>query len=263
MNKFNFNIDNLEDDELLSKSSFNHRTQIDVLYDMIFVDLGLPSGTLWCKYNVGVEVDKLKKASDWYGKTYSWGETEPKNEYFKGVYKFNKNKKYNAPRSILELEDDAAYANYAKVKGKVICTPSVEDAKELLEYTYLDDTRNYNHVSELDGIKLVSNVNKNHIFIPFAGYSLTSIIDYHNPNNGGFTYSYTHSEHEITDNDVRLTNISCQNGYTFYLMLNKTCGPRTEKCYTLFGTSGSSRIRVKDTSDTYLGYTVRAVMKNI
>ena len=41
------------------------------------VDLGLPSGTLWCKYNLGVDQNQLFKAKNWYGNYYAWGEIEP------------------------------------------------------------------------------------------------------------------------------------------------------------------------------------------
>jgi hypothetical protein len=40
------------------------------------VDLGLPSRTLWCKYNLGVDPNQLIKPEDWYGKYYAWGELE-------------------------------------------------------------------------------------------------------------------------------------------------------------------------------------------
>ena len=40
-----------------------------------FVDLGLPSGTLWAAYNVGAK--KAEEAGDFF----SWGETKTKNMY--------------------------------------------------------------------------------------------------------------------------------------------------------------------------------------
>jgi hypothetical protein len=46
------------------------------------VDLGLPSGTKWFKYNFGVDYKKLDKTpinsipEDWYGDYYAWGELE-------------------------------------------------------------------------------------------------------------------------------------------------------------------------------------------
>jgi len=40
------------------------------------VDLGLPSRTLWCKYNLGVNPNQLTTPEDWYGSYYAWGELE-------------------------------------------------------------------------------------------------------------------------------------------------------------------------------------------
>ena len=39
---------------------------LDLLSDVV-VDLGLPSGTLWCKYNLDVDPNQLSKAEDWCG----------------------------------------------------------------------------------------------------------------------------------------------------------------------------------------------------
>ena len=46
-----------------------------------FVDLGLPSGNLWCKYNLGAPVSKMKnilhtERVDYIGGFYAWGEIE-------------------------------------------------------------------------------------------------------------------------------------------------------------------------------------------
>jgi hypothetical protein len=38
------------------------------------VDLGLPSGTLWCKYNLGVNPNCLTNPVNWFGDYYAWGE---------------------------------------------------------------------------------------------------------------------------------------------------------------------------------------------
>ena len=60
------------------------------------IDLGLPSGTCWFKYNFGVDYKKLDSnpnpehlfPEDWYGKYYAWGELEPKMSYTRDNYKF-------------------------------------------------------------------------------------------------------------------------------------------------------------------------------
>lgn len=73
-----------------------------------FVDLGLPSGTLWATLNIG--------ASSIYdpGYYFAWGELEPKSYYDFDNYKFREGgniQKYNDDDNIkiLELADDTAH----------------------------------------------------------------------------------------------------------------------------------------------------------
>lgn len=87
-----------------------------------YVDLGLPSGTLWATCNVGAN-------NEWeYGDYFAWGETSPKSIYNCSTYKYangdyNKLTKYCSKndygnngftdsRTILEKSDDAATANW-------------------------------------------------------------------------------------------------------------------------------------------------------
>ena len=46
-----------------------------------WVDLGLPSGTLWATCNVGAN------APEDYGDYFAWGETKPKDNYDLNTYK--------------------------------------------------------------------------------------------------------------------------------------------------------------------------------
>lgn len=48
-----------------------------------WVDLGLPSGTLWAKVNIGADYEYE------YGDYFSWGETRAKKTYLPETYKFN------------------------------------------------------------------------------------------------------------------------------------------------------------------------------
>ena len=55
------------------------------------IDLSLPSGTLWCKYNLGVNPNQLINPEDWYGDYYAWGELDPnKPKHNWNNYKFGK-----------------------------------------------------------------------------------------------------------------------------------------------------------------------------
>ena len=96
------------------------------------VDLGLASGLLWAKYNIGT-TDPTQP-----GDYYAWGETSPnKKEYYSSNYKHFKIDggikviKYNEKdgKEVLELEDDAANA-YLGVGYRI---PTKEDWEELLE----------------------------------------------------------------------------------------------------------------------------------
>lgn len=95
------------------------------------VDLGLNSGLLWAKCNMGTT--KPTEPGDYY----AWGETSTKKKYYSDNYKHFKIKeylnilKYNEKdgKEVLELEDDAANA-YLGVGYRI---PTKEDWKELLE----------------------------------------------------------------------------------------------------------------------------------
>ena len=47
-----------------------------------YVDLGLPSGTLWATCNVGASKPEE------YGDYFAWGETKPKDDYSWETYKW-------------------------------------------------------------------------------------------------------------------------------------------------------------------------------
>ena len=95
------------------------------------VDLGLASGLLWAKCNMGT-TDPTQP-----GDYYAWGETSTKKKYYSDNYKHFKVKsnievlKYNEKdgKEVLELEDDAANA-YLGVGYRI---PTKEDWEELLE----------------------------------------------------------------------------------------------------------------------------------
>ena len=201
-------LDDFEDEESIqnvkSKQVQNRdytKEYLDLLRDEV-VDLGLPSGTLWCKYNLGVDQDQLSKSEDWYGDYYAWGETEPnKSEPYWENYKFgkdyNKLTKYcndskkglnGFTDNLTELlpEDDTAYQN-KKFYNFKFHIPSKEQIEELINYTNNYWVDNYDpnktiHNPEDDGgIKglngrVFEGRNENQLFIPAAGYRSTSNI---------------------------------------------------------------------------------------
>jgi len=64
------------------------------MMELNFVDLALPSGTLWYKYNLGVNYNKLDTPEDWYGNYYAWGETKIKDNYDYDNYKDHDNEEH-------------------------------------------------------------------------------------------------------------------------------------------------------------------------
>jgi hypothetical protein len=80
-----------------------------------YIDLGLPSGTLWAEENIGTD------RPEGYGNYYSWGETAIKNKYLWETYRHCDGTedvllKYNSSDQLTTLlaEDDAAVANWGR-----------------------------------------------------------------------------------------------------------------------------------------------------
>ena len=116
-----------------------------------YIDLGLPSGTLWAEYNVGAS------SPDEYGDYFSYGETSPKNWYSSDTYTFDK---ALAKGENLALEDDAAYVNW----GEDWRMPTKDDWHELIDNCSVVETT-YNGVKG----RMFTGPNRNKLFLPHAG----------------------------------------------------------------------------------------------
>ncbi len=143
-----------------------------------YVDLGLPSGTLWATCNIGAE-----NPED-YGDYFAWGETEGYNSgkttfdwstymYCNGSqttltkYCNKSSYGYNGfTDTLTELEstDDAAYANW----GADWRMPSKEQFDELINSSYTTTT--WTTQNGVYGRKITSKSNGNSIFLPETGY---------------------------------------------------------------------------------------------
>ena len=138
-----------------------------------YVDLGLPSGTLWATCNVGANVPEE------FGDFFAWGETEPKEGYSWETYKwcngsFDNLTKYctNSSEGIvdnnteLEPEDDAAYVNW----GSSWRMPTTDQQTELrTKCTWTWTTR-----KGVNG-RLVTGPNGASLFLPASGYRNASL----------------------------------------------------------------------------------------
>lgn len=139
------------------------------------VDLGLPSGTLWADRNVGAD------APEAYGDYFAWGEVTPQTEYNWSTYKwcngssssmtkYCTNSSYGTfdGKTVLDLEDDAAYVNM----GAEWRMPTRLEQDELRNNcTWIWTTQNGVYGSKVIG------PNGNSIFLPAAGCRYNSSLD--------------------------------------------------------------------------------------
>ena len=114
-----------------------------------YVDLGLPSRTLWATCNVGAY------SPDEYGDYFAWGETKQKKSYTKNNYTYNDN-----PKS-LPINADVAYTNWG-IDWRI---PTKEEFEELIdrctwEWTIQNKKKGY----------LITGPNGNSIFLPASGF---------------------------------------------------------------------------------------------
>ena len=135
-----------------------------------YVDLGLPSGTLWATCNVGAITP------EGYGDYYAWAETEPKYYYKWDNYKYCVNayssltkycysseygyNGYTDTLMVLEREDDAA----SVIWGGLWRTPTDKEYLELAQHT----TSELTTLNGINGRKLTAKNGKS-IFLPYAG----------------------------------------------------------------------------------------------
>ena len=116
-----------------------------------YVDLGLPSGTLWAAYNVGAS------SPEEYGDYFSYGETSPKDWYSGATYTFDKSL---AKGENLAVEDDAAYVNW----GEEWRMPTKDEWQELIDNCSYIETE-YNKVKGW----MLTGPNGSTIFLPHTG----------------------------------------------------------------------------------------------
>ena len=132
-----------------------------------FVDLGLPSGLLWAKCNIGAATESET------GGYFSWGETAPKTDFGYDKYKFWNGStftKYNWSDNLMELqpEDDAAFVNL----GPWCHIPTKAEWEELIEKCTWEATKVTmpGTTEPVVAYWKVTGPNGNHIILPSNGY---------------------------------------------------------------------------------------------
>ena len=139
-----------------------------------YVDLGLPSGTLWATCNVGAD------SPEEYGDYFAWGETTPKSDYSWSTYKYgtaedqltkycNKGSSgkngFTDNKTVLDAEDDAATANW----GNGWRMPTREELAELYDgCEFIFCTYPASNGLGITGALLIG-PNRNTLFLPAAG----------------------------------------------------------------------------------------------
>ena len=127
-----------------------------------YVDLGLPSGTLWADCNVGAS------ASEQYGDFYAWGETQTKTSYTWSNYQYAS----GSQSTVQDIGTHIAGTSYdvAKAKwGSEWVMPTLDQANELIHYCDLSLAK----VNNVKGIRF-KGPNGNSIFFPMTGYKADS-----------------------------------------------------------------------------------------
>ena len=178
-----------------------------------YVDLGLPSGTLWATMNIGAS-----KPSD-YGLYFQWGDAKGYTAdqvgkdkefnwkdykwYLSGNYATDdiplKFKKYTTPGDKLELEDDAAHANL----GGSWHMPTPKQIEELLENT----TNKWTKLDDVNGVLFISKKDASKsIFVPAAGYAACGLT--HGVGRFGFVWAgVLNSKHNDSGQEFGLIHI--------------------------------------------------------
>lgn len=169
----------------------------------MYVDLGLPSGTLWAICNVGANKPEEQGGYFAWGETIPYGEEDRSNTrnylycgsytktyYSNATYKWydgtdilsgagytkycsDSNYGYNGftdNLEELELEDDAAYVNW----GSKWRMPDYNQMQELFNSAYTTVSKPLYK----NGVLITSRTNGNSIYLPFSGYCDGARFDY-------------------------------------------------------------------------------------
>ena len=136
-----------------------------------FIDLGLPSGTLWADRNIGANDPED------YGEYFRWGETTP---FYEDSYVYD----------YLDLGDNIAGTEYdvaTAILGKDYKMPTDEQLKELLHCCSWERTA----INDVKGMK-VTGPNGNNIFLPAAGFCYNNSCRLAATGTGGYYWTSSH-----------------------------------------------------------------------
>lgn len=142
-----------------------------------YVDLGLPSGILWAKCNIGADTETDAGLYFQWGDTrgYTADQVEVDTIFDWAHYKFGTRDnltKYNSTDGLttLQPEDDAAYANM----GEDWSVPTEVQYQELIDNTPSEWVDNYNNTG-VSG-RLFAGTNGNTLFLPAVGAASRNVV---------------------------------------------------------------------------------------
>lgn len=177
----------------------------------VWVDLGLPSGLLWARCNLGAN------SPEEYGNYYAWGETATKEVYNWSTYKYctvaggdnlQTLTKYNTSSdwgtidnlTTLQAADDAATA----ALGNGTRTPTEEEWQELINNTTVE----WKPLNGVNGMMFTA-ANGDTLFLPAAGFhNDTGLGD-----TGGYGNYWSSSLHESSPHCAWVFHFSSDGQY--------------------------------------------------
>ena len=169
-----------------------------------YVDLGLPSGTMWATCNVGADKPEDRGLLFQFGRVDGYTYNDSNNQFRTNDQNLEDTNNEYIPLTssgntydkgtTLNLEDDAAHVNMG---GKWMM-PTNDQLEELLNNT----THKVETINKVKGMLFTSDINGYQLFIPFAGYwyngifaSAGSHVDvwssYVHPSNVNYAYELT------------------------------------------------------------------------
>ena len=174
-----------------------------------YVDLDLPSGTIWAACNVGADKPEDSGLLFQFGRVDGYAYNDSNNHFRTEAQNTQDNtgnsyiplttsgRTYNEGE-ILDLADDAAHVNM----GGAWKMPTKEDFEELLKYTNHEVTS----INEVQGMMFTSKINMQQLFIPFAGHWY---FDGHFYNAGSKTYVWSSLVSTSNSNNREAYSLYC------------------------------------------------------
>ena len=219
-----FTVDDIEILKLLSTEPISEELGDGKENGHYYVDLGLPSKTMWATCNIGA--DKVTDS----GLLFQWGRVNGY-KYGDANHKFRTNaqnledgstseyipitssgKTYDK-NEILDLADDAAHVNMG---GKWMM-PTQTQYSEMFSNTTCTVIKDLKNKQKVIGMLFTSKINNKRLFVPFAGYWY----------NGSFASAGSHARvwsSQVHPSDVHITyGLSCGlSGYAYIYNLTRS-----------------------------------------